>query len=134
MSSEMEFCFFECVCMFYQRGKSKAEYINKQKFRSRIRRRETLNLKVLKNTVIEQGGILAISERLGFGRNIEILLARLKKSTRDATPTVHSINTDFHVEIEMERILSGDDKLQISTTGKNRYKNVQLKTAGRSIF
>ena len=42
MSSEMEFCFFECVCMFYQRGKSKAEYINKQKFRSRIRRSETL--------------------------------------------------------------------------------------------
>ena len=114
MSSEMEFCFFECVCMFHQRGKSKAEYINKQKFRSRIRRSETLNLKVLKNTVTEQGGILAISERLGLERKIEILLARLKKSTRDATPTVYSINTDFHVEIEMERILSGDDKLQIS--------------------
>ena len=38
----------------------------------------------------------------------------MKKSTRDATPTVYSINTDFHVDIEMERILSGDDKLQIS--------------------
>ena len=75
----------------------KVKHINKQKFRSRIRRSETLNLKVLKNTVTEQGGILAISERLGLGRKIEILLARLKKSTRDATPTVYSINTDFHV-------------------------------------
>ena len=48
-----------------------------------------------KNTVVEQGGIYDISERLGLGRNVEILLARLKKSTRDAMPAIYSIKVFF---------------------------------------
>ncbi len=57
-----------------------------------------------------QGGLQKTGKFLGFGENLDFLLAREHKG-KDGI-SVYAINTNCQVEIELPEIIKGKDKLQ----------------------
>ncbi len=57
-----------------------------------------------------QGGLQKTGKFLGFGENLDLLLAREHKG-KDGI-SVYAINTNCQVEIELPEIIKGKDKLQ----------------------
>ena len=63
----------------------------------------------------------------------KLLICKFSADCKDCKSFLEEKMKEFQIgnSIDPNQILDGDLPI---TTGKNRYKNVQLKTAGRSIF
>ncbi|CAB4036067.1 Hypothetical predicted protein, partial [Paramuricea clavata] len=101
----------ECIAIFYQKGKTKLDYVRKERYRARIPT-GIKSLTKLKSIVSSQGGIQVICQDIGFGSNFEMRLSREHKGGNGTV--LYAINTDFHVTLELPAILNGNDKLQIT--------------------